>query len=167
MTVEFTIEPLGAGLGRKEFCSGVAPLDRYLREFASQDIRRRVSNCFIARDRAGKIAAFYTFAAGSLPLFDIPEDERKKLPRYGILPAALIGRLAVDLNFRGRGLGAALVVDAARKSSNAEQAVFALIVDAKDQQAAAFYEHLGFRRFNSRPASLYVPVATVMAALEG
>ncbi len=166
MTGEFTIEPLGAGLGRKEFASGVAPLDRYLHEFASQDIRRRISNCFVARDGAGKIAAYYTFAAGSVPLLDIAEDERKKLPRYGVMPAGLIGWLAVDENFRGRGLGGALIIDAARKASISEQAVFALIVDAKDEQAAGFYKHLGFRAFVSRPMSLYVPVATVLAGLE-
>jgi len=165
VTAEFTIEPLGAGIGRKDFASGVAPLDRYLHEFASQDIRRRISNCFVARDGAGKIAAYYTFAAGSVPLLDIAEDERKKLPRYGVLPAGLIGRLAVDQNFRGRGLGGALIVDAARKSSMSDQAVFALIVDAKDEQAAKFYKHLGFRPFISRPMSLYVPVATVLAGL--
>lgn len=166
MTGGFTIEPLGAGLGRKEFSSGVAPLDRYLHEFASQDIRRRISNCFVARDGEGKIAAYYTFAAGSVPLLDIVEEERKKLPRYGVLPAGLIGRLAVDQNFRGRGLGGALIIDAARKSSISDQAVFALIVDAKDDQAAAFYKHLGFQPFISRPMSLYVPVATLLATLD-
>jgi ribosomal protein S18 acetylase RimI-like enzyme len=162
---EFTIEPLGAGLGRKEFSSGVAALDRYLHEFVTQDIRRRISNCFVARDGAGKIAAYYTFAASSVPLLDIPEEERRKLPRYAVLPASLIGRLAVDQNFRGRGLGGALIMDAARKSAHSEQAVFALIVDAKDEQAAAFYKHLGFRAYNSRPMSLFVPVATILAAL--
>ncbi len=166
MTLEFTIVPLGSGLGRKAFSSGVAPLDRYLHEFASQDIRRRVSNCFVARDGAGNIAAYYTLAASSVPLLDIPEPERKKLPRYGVLPASLIGRLAVDEKFRGRGLGGALIMDAARKCSMSAQAVFAIIVDAKDEQAASFYEHLGFRPYSSRPMSLYLPLATLLASLE-
>jgi GNAT superfamily N-acetyltransferase len=165
VTAEFTIEPFGAGLGRKDFFSGVAPLDRYLHEFASQDIRRRISNCFVARDGSGKIAAYYNLAAGSVPLIEIAEEERKKLPRYGVLPAGLIGRLAVDENFRGMGLGGALIIDAARKSSISDHAVFALIVDAKDEQAASFYEHHGFRPFISRPMSFYVPVATVLAGL--
>jgi hypothetical protein len=98
--VRFTIEPLGAGQGRKAFSSGTAPLDRYLHEIATQDIKRRLSNCFIARDKHGKIAGYYTFAASSVPLLELPENETKRLPRYGVLPAGLIGRLAVDQNFR-------------------------------------------------------------------
>jgi ribosomal protein S18 acetylase RimI-like enzyme len=165
VTARFTIEPLGAGQGRKAFASGTAPLDRYLHEIATQDIKRRLSNCFVARDEHGTIAGYYTFAAGSVPLLELPESETKRLPRYGVLPAGLIGRLAVDHNFRGQGLGSMLVIDAARRASAAETAIFALIVDAKDEQAAGFYRHLGFHIFASRSLSLYIPVATVLAAL--
>lgn len=165
MSGEFSIELLGAGHKKKEFSSGVAPLDRYLHELAAQDMRRRVSNCFVACNDSGEIAAYYTFAAGSLPLTDLPADETKRLPRYGVFPAGLIGRLAVDQRFRGRRLGSALVMDAARRASTSDQAVFALIVDAKDDQAVAFYRHLGFRPFNSRPMSLFMPIATLLVAL--
>jgi ribosomal protein S18 acetylase RimI-like enzyme len=161
---EFAVELLGAGHKRKEFSSGVEPLDRYLRELATQDMRRRISNCFVACNDAGTIAAYYTFAAGSLPLADLPADETKRLPRYGVFPAGLIGRLAVDERFRGLRLGSALVMDAARRASTADSAIFALIVDAKDEQAVSFYQHLGFRPFNSRPMSLFMPIATLSAA---
>jgi len=165
VTGEFKVEPLGAGIGRKSFCCGVPQLDRYLHEIATQDIRRRLSNCFVARDAKGRIAAYYTFAAGSVPLLDLPEDETKRLPRYAVLPAGLIGRLAVDQSFRGRGLGGALILDAARRGAAAEPAIFALIVDAKNEQAVRFYEHLGFRPFLSRPMSLYLSIKTILAAL--
>lgn len=79
----------------------------------------------------------------------------------------MIGRLAVDHRFRGQGLGGALVMDAAVRAARAEAAIYALVVDAKDETAAAFYEHLQFRRFASRPGSLFLPVATALAALSG
>jgi len=164
VTARFSIEALGAGQGRKEFLSGTAPLDRYLHEIASQDIKRRLSNCFVVRNEQGKIAGYYTFAAGNVPLLELPESETKRLPRYGVLPTGLIGRLAVDQNFRGQGIGSMMVIDAARRASVADSAIFALIVDAKDDQAAGFYRHLGFQPFNSRPMSLFIPVATVLAA---
>jgi GNAT superfamily N-acetyltransferase len=162
----FTVEPLGVGHNRKIFSCGVAALDRYLHELATQDIRRRVSNCFVACDEAGAVAAYYTFAAASFPLSDLPPEETKRLPRYGVLPAGLIGRLAVDQHFRGRRLGSALVIDAARRAAGADPAIFALVVDAKDESAAAFYEHLEFRRFVSRPMSLYLPIATALKAMQ-
>jgi GNAT superfamily N-acetyltransferase len=163
---EFTVEPLGAGHNRKGFSCGMAALGRYLHELASQDIRRRISNCFVACAADGTVAAYYTFAATSFPLSDLPPDETKRLPRYGVLPAGLIGRMAVDQRFRGRRLGSALIIDAARRAAGADPAIFALIVDAKDDAAAAFYEHLEFRRFLSRPMSLYLPIATAMKAVQ-
>ena len=162
----FTVEPLGAAHNRQAFACGVAALDRYFHELATQDIRRRVSNCFVASDAAGMIAAYYTFAATSLPLSDLPAEEAKRLPRYAVLPAGLIGRLAVDQRFRGRRLGSALVIDAVRRAAGADPAIFALVVDAKDAAAVAFYEHLDFHRFVSRPMSLYLPIATALRAFE-
>lgn len=160
------IEPLRAAHDRQEFSSGVAALDRYLHELATQDMRRRISNCFVACDAARTIAAYYTFAAASLPLTDLSPEERKRLPRYGVVPAGLIGRLAVDQRFRGRGLGGVLIIDAVRRAAAADPAIFALIVDAKDDSAVAFYEHLQFRRFLSRPQSLYLPIATALKAID-
>jgi ribosomal protein S18 acetylase RimI-like enzyme len=162
----FRIDPLGAAHNRKEFTCGVAALDRYLQELAMQDVRRRVSNCFVACDSAGMIAAYYTFAATSFPLSDLPPEETKRLPRYGVLPAGLIGRLAVDQHCCGQGLGGALVIDAVRRAAGADPAIFALVVDAKDETAVAFYEHLAFRRFISRPMSLYIPIATALKAVD-
>lgn len=159
MTEAFTFEPLGANHDRTAFSCGVPALDRYLRELATQDVRRRVSNCFVAIDPAGRIAGYYTFAATSLPLTELPPDQAKRLPRYPLFPACLIGRLAVDQRLRGQGLGSQLIVDAIARAMRAEPAIFALIVDAKDEAALGFYEHLGFQRFASRPMTLYLPLA--------
>lgn len=165
MTQGFRIEALTPVHPRKNFTSGSAPLDRYLHDLATQDIKRRVSNCFIAIDDAGVIAGYYTFAAASFPLTELSAEETKRLPRYALLPAGLIGRLAVDQRFQGQKLGGALVMDAALRAARAEPAIFALIVDAKDEKAIGFYQHLGFRRFASKPTSLFLPIATALQAL--
>ena len=159
MTGTFTVEALGATHDRASFSCGVPALDRYLRELATQDIRRRVSNFFIALDATEKIAGYYTLAATSLPLTELPPEQAKRLPRYPSFPACLIGRLAVDQGFRGRGLGSSLIVDALARAMRAEPAIFALIVDAKDEVAVGFYGHLGFHRFASRPMTLFLPIA--------
>jgi ribosomal protein S18 acetylase RimI-like enzyme len=165
VTPRFRIEALSSAHDRAGFSCGAEPLDRYLRELASQDIKRRVSNCFVALDDHGAIAGYYTFAATSLPLTELSPEETKRLPRYALLPAGLIGRLAVDLSFQGQRLGGALVMDAAARAARGDPAIFALIVDAKDEGAVAFYEHLQFRRFASRPMTLFLPIATALHAL--
>jgi ribosomal protein S18 acetylase RimI-like enzyme len=159
VTEAFTFEPLGANHNRATFSCGVPALDRYLRELATQDVRRRVSTCFVALDSNGKIAGYYTFAATSLPLTELPPDQARRLPRYPSFPACLVGRLAVDQRFCGQGLGSQLIVDAIARAVRAEPAIFALIVDAKDGVALGFYEYLGFQRFASRPMTLYLPIA--------
>ena len=101
----------------------------------------------------------------AFPSQSLSDPEKKRLPRYPLMPAGLIGRLAIDQGFSGQGLGSALVVDAAVRASRSDPAVFALVVDAKDESAAAFYRHLEFRQFESRPLSLFVTVATILQAL--
>jgi len=165
VTEGFSIEGLNSAHNRKGFSSGVEPLDRYFRELVTQDVKRRMSNCFVALDAAGVIAGYYTFAAASLPLTELSADEKQRLPRYALLPAGLIGRLAVDQKYQGRGLGSALIMDAAARATRAEPAIFALIVDAKDDQAVTFYQRHQFRSFVSRPASLFLPIATALQAL--
>ena len=164
MTQRFRIEALSAH-DRAGFSNGVEPLDRYLRELATQDIKRRVSNCFVALADDDVIAGYYTFAATSLPLTELSPEETKRLPRYALLPAGLIGRLAVDQRFQGRHLGGALVMDAVARAARGDPAIFALIVDAKDETAVTFYEHLQFRRFASKPMTLFLPLATALQAL--
>ena len=161
----FSIEALNSAHNRTGFSSGIEPLDRYFRELVTQDVKRRVSNCFVALDAAGAIAGYYTLAAASLPLTELSADEKQRLPRYALLPAGLIGRLAVDQKYQGQRLGSALIMDAAARAARAEPAIFALIVDAKDESAIAFYQRHEFRRFASKPASLFLPIGTALQAL--
>lgn len=165
MTGSFFIETLGPSHDRASFHSGVAPLDRYLREQATQDVRRRAASCFVALEAPeAKIAGYYTLAAGGIPLTDLPESLAKRLPRYPSVPVARLGRLAVDQAYRGRKLGSALLWDAGMRALRSEVAVFALVVDAKDEQAKAFYRHHGFMALESQPMQLVLSLATFAKA---
>jgi len=126
-----------------------------------------VTACFVAVEQGGGVlAGYYTVASSSVPLTDLPEQVTKKLPRYPSVPAVRMGRLAVDQRFRGKGLGAAMLADALQRSMQAEIAAYALVVDAKDEQAAAFYRHHGFLAFNDDPLALFLPLATAQDLLE-
>lgn len=153
-----------AAYDRSTFDSGSPPLDRYLREQVTQDIRRRVAACFVALTDEQRIAGYYTLATASVPLADLPGDITRRLPRYAAVPAIRMGRLAVDRAFKGQGLGGALLVNALRRAAGSEIAAFALIVDAKDDQAAAFYRHYGFIELADSPRRLFLPLATVQAS---
>ena len=156
----FQVVPLNHEHDRASFTSGTESLDGYFRQHVSQDIRRRVTACFVALSEEQRIAGFYTLASTSVLLNDLPEPLGKKLPRYPLLPAVRMGRLAVDLNFRGIGLGGALLADAFTRTLRSEIAAYALVVDAKDDSAAAFYRHHGMIPFSNQPLTLFLPLAT-------
>jgi ribosomal protein S18 acetylase RimI-like enzyme len=162
----FRIALLEAEHDRSGFACGSMPLNRYLREQASQDIRRRVAACFVALADDERIAGYYTLASSSIPLTDMPAATVKKLPRYPTVPAVRMGRLAVDLGFKGVGLGAALLADALERPHRSEIASYALVVDAKDEEAAAFYLHHGFIALSDARRTLFLPMATWSAALK-
>jgi ribosomal protein S18 acetylase RimI-like enzyme len=164
VTEQVVIEPLGSH-DRETFACGVSALDRYFREQVTQDIRRNVTNCFVAVGAdSGLIAGYYTLAASSAQFSDLPLDITKRLPRYPALPAVLLGRLAVDQRFRGRGLGAVLLANAALRAIQSAPAVFTLLVDAKDENAVAFYRHHGFASLPSNSRRLFLPTASARAA---
>lgn len=157
----FRLAPLDAAHARAEFNSDSEPLNRYLREQATQDIRRRVAACFVALADGQRIAGYYTLASASLLLADLPASISKRLPRYPTVPAVRMGRLAVDRAFKGQGLGGALLADALDRAARSEIAAFALVVDTKDEAAAAFYRHHGFISLPDSPLTLFLPLATV------
>jgi GNAT superfamily N-acetyltransferase len=156
----FVVVSLDATHDRTEFNSGSVPLDRYLREQVTQDIRRRVAACFVALAEGSRVAGYYTLASASLMLSDLPVDIGKKLPRYPTVPAVRMGRLAVDQAFKGQGLGGALLADALHRAARSEIGVYALMVNAKDETAAAFYRHHGFIALPDSPKTLFLPLAT-------
>lgn len=160
----FRVVPLERHHDRAPFDSGSEPLDRYFRDQVTQDLRRRVTACFVALTRESRIAGFYTLASASVLLADLPEPLAKKLPRYPSVPAVRLGRLAVDQAFQGQGLGGALLADASARTLRAEIAAYALVVEAKDEAAAAFYLHHGFVRLPDQALTLFLPLATARDA---
>ncbi|MBU6503748.1 MAG: GNAT family N-acetyltransferase [Burkholderiales bacterium] len=159
--VPFQLVPLDAAHDRAAFHSESEALNRYLREQATQDIRRRVAACFVALADGRRIAGYYTLASASLLLTELPARIGKKLPRYPTVPAVRMGRLAVDQAFKGQGLGGALLADALDRAANSQIAAFALMVDAKDEAAEAFYRHHGFIALPDSLRTLFLPLATV------
>ncbi|MCE2984382.1 MAG: GNAT family N-acetyltransferase [Burkholderiales bacterium] len=157
----FSLALLDATHDRTTFRSDSEPLNRYLREQVTQDIRRRVAACFVAITDEQRIAGYYTLASASILLVDLPTNMSKKLPRYPTVPAVRMGRLAVDRAFKGQGLGGALLADALDRAARSEIAAFALFVDAKDKVATNFYQHHGFIALPNSPRSLFLPLSTV------
>lgn len=101
MTARFQLEQLFRS--RSVHLFGVEPLDRYLRRQASQDVKRKLSAGYVATERTtGRLAGYYTLSAASIALADVPLALQRKLPRYPTVPAARIGRLAVDQAFQGQ-----------------------------------------------------------------
>jgi ribosomal protein S18 acetylase RimI-like enzyme len=162
--VAYRVCPLDPELDRSGFSCGVGALDRYFRERVTQDIRRRVATCFVALDEHGQAAGFYTLAAASVLLSDLPETIVKKLPRYPSIPAIRMGRLAIHESAQGQGLGSALLADALSRCMGSEIAAFALVVDAKNDAASAFYQHHGFLPLSSQARTLFLPLATARKA---
>lgn len=158
---KFRVAPLDAEHDRDTFSSGSQPLDRYFQQQVTQDVRRRVTACFVALTSERRIAGYYTLAAASMLLNDLPSGIGKKLPRYPLVPAVRLGRLAVDQDFKGLGLGGALLADAMNRAAHSEIAAYAMVVDAKDKKAAAFYQHHGFIPLPNSPFTLFLPLATV------
>jgi predicted GNAT family N-acyltransferase len=159
----YRIEPLGDQHDRTAFSCGVEPLDRYFRTQAGQDNRKRIASCFVLVAEDGAAAGYYTLSATGIALADLPPNLARKLPRYPLVPAVLMGRLAVDSRRRGQGLGEFLLFDAFSRTLRSEIASYAFVVDAKDDAAQAFYERYGFMRLPSAGRRLFLPLAEIAA----
>jgi ribosomal protein S18 acetylase RimI-like enzyme len=154
---QFDIEIL-AKHNRTGFLCGVDTLDKYFQEQVTQDVKRRAATCYVAVEAISRqIAGFYTLSAASIPLTDIPEHLKKKMPRYPSVPVARLGRLAVAEQFKGQKLGAALLWDAIERAKSSALAAVALVVDAKDETAKNFYLHYEFTAYGSLPLQLILP----------
>jgi GNAT superfamily N-acetyltransferase len=159
----FVIVPLSGNHDRASFTCGVEPLDRYLRRQASQDVRRRVASCFVIVEVAtGAAAGYYTLAATSVLLRELPETIAAKLPRYPTVPAVLLGRLAVAGSFHGRKIGAVLLADAVSRAARADVASFAVVVDPKDHTARRFYQRHGFLDLPEPERRMFMPIESAL-----
>lgn len=153
------VEGLAGQHDRSAFESGVEPLDRYFRVQAGQDARKNMAAPFVLVLPDGVIGGYYTLSATAIQLGELPETTVRKLPRYPLVPATLLGRLAVDRRHQGKGYGRFLLADALHRAVRSEIASFAVIVDAKDEEARRFYERESFLPFPDQPMKLFRPMA--------
>lgn len=161
------IEPLGKKHDRAAFSCGNESLDRYIGQQASQDARRHVAAPFVAVAQAGdtRILGYYTLSAFAVDLGALPESTARKLPHYPLVPATLLGRLAINQGQQGRGLGEFLLMDALRRAheQSSQIASAAVIVDAIDESAHRFYRHFDFIAFPDRTDRLFLPMQDIAA----
>ena len=166
MSSPYRIEPLGKQHDRSGFQCGTEALDRYLKQQARQDAEKYVAAPFVLlAPPAPGVLGYYTLSAAMVDVSDIAPDLAKSLPRFPQLPVTLIGRLAVDVSLHGQGRGAFLLMDALHRSWQraTEIAAMAVVVDAKDEAAAAFYQHFDFTALQRDPRRLYLSMKKVAA----
>jgi GNAT superfamily N-acetyltransferase len=154
---------------RASFSCGDPTLDDWFRKRASQDDKRNVARVFVAVDRAHNhtVVGFYSLSAFTIVLDSLPADLGRKLPRYDSIPAALIGRLARAESVRDQGIGELLLADAIKRILSVDEtlAVYAIVVDAKNDRATKFYRSFGFSPFPASPRRLFLLTSSARAAL--
>jgi GNAT superfamily N-acetyltransferase len=158
------VEPLTKTHERSEFRCGSDALDRYLAQQAHQDAEKQVAAPFVlVSPPSPAVLGYYTLSASLIKVGDIDPNLAKKLPRYLELPVTRIGRLAVDVALKGQGSGAFLLMDALHRSLThaAQIAAMAVVVDAKDEAASAFYRRFDFVHLQTNSRRLYIPMKTV------
>jgi predicted GNAT family N-acyltransferase len=132
----------------KEFTCGSPMLDNYLKHQASQDIKKKLTACFVYTEHeVNLVKGYYTLSNNSIPSNLIPVSFRKQIPKsYSSIPATLLGRLAVDIKYQGQGMGKALLIDALKRSFLISKSIgsFAVVLDPLDREAEKFYEKYGF-----------------------
>ena len=162
---EWVIERLREDHNRADFSCGNASLDRYLKEQAGQDLRRGCATPFVLVSERGDttVLGYYTLSSYGIDVGELPPDVVKKLPRYPLIPATLLGRLAVDRRFQAQGIGEFLLLDALHRAlvQSSEIATAAVVVDAIDAGAVKFYQHFGFVRFPAIASRLFLPMKAV------
>ena len=164
---KFSIEPLAKHHNREDFSCGNEELDRYFKIVASQDRKRNIAVPYVIVNlENSQIIGYYTLSMTSIDLGELPNSIAKKLPKYRLIGVTLIGRLAVDKNYKGMGWGKLLVMDALYKSLEASKQVasFAVVVDAIDEQAVKFYQRFDFQTFPEQPLKLFRTMKNIAQA---
>lgn len=160
----YRVEALGKQHDRSGFTCGSEPLDKYLEVQAGQDARKHVAATFVlCEGNNNTVLGFYTLSAVSVDIGAWPENVAKKLPRYPVIPATLLGRLAIDRQLQGRGAGEYLLMDALHRSllTSRQVASVAVVVDAKDSRAAGFYKRYDFTPLVDPPIRLFLPMSVI------
>jgi GNAT superfamily N-acetyltransferase len=167
---DYAVEPLGTQHDRSGFSCGIESLDTYLKTQATQDMRRKANAVFVLATQSspGEILGYFTLCAYTLSQGVVPEAARKRIPRYPLVSATLIGRLAIATRRQAQGLGSLLLARALRKAYDNASVVGSsmVVVDAIDERAARFYAAHGFTRLPESPR-LVIPMRLIGNMVEG
>ena len=162
-------EVLSARHRKKEFSCGKDMLDNYLHKQANQEIKRKLSVCFVLPDQENNlIKGYYTLANNSISQELVLPRYRKKFPRsYTSIPTTLLGRLAVDGRYQKQGIGKLLLIDALRRSYEISKSIgsFAVVVDPLDKDAEKFYKQYGFIKLPDS-GKMFLPMGTIKTLFE-
>lgn len=162
--MSYSTEPLDSTHKKKDFSCGKDLLDNYLHTQAKQDVKKRLAACFILATDDHQVQGYYTLSSASIKKDRLSEEIRKRLPpAYNDLPATLLGRLAVDTAYKGKGLGALLLIDALKRSYDASVnsvGSMAVIVDPIDAGAVRFYQKYGFIALPDS-GKMFLPMETI------
>ena len=151
---------------RSSFFCGVPELDDYLRRQASQDARRKVAAPFVMVDDGRRILGYYTLSAYGVRVTELPPDLIRKLPKYPLIPATLLGRLAVSRDHQGQKLGTLLLMDALHRSwrNSTQVASVGVMAEAIDEAARRFYLHHEFVPIPEHPRKVFLAMRTIAKA---
>jgi len=150
---------------RAAFSCEQESLDRYLKEHATQEIKKRVAAVYVLTPDSKTITGYYTLSQYAIDAGDLPPElvQQLHLPKYDRLPATLLGRLARSKEFKGHGLGELPLMGALKRALEHSRniASVAVVVDAIDENARAFYRRYGFVEIPNHPNRLFMPMKTV------
>ena len=167
--MSYLTEPLDSKHDRGNFSCGKEILDNYFWQQAKQDVKRKLSACIVLVDKeTEKISGYYTLSSNSISNDLIPDSFKKKLPKsYLSLPTILIGRLAIDKNFQGMGVGRILLIDSLKRCFDTSNSIgfFAVIVDPLDNEAEIFYAKYGFVKLPDS-GKMFLPMKTISELFE-
>lgn len=156
------IEKLSKSHSKESFECGIEELNRYLKLQAKQDMEKFISVAYVAYDyENSNIMGYYTLSSNSIDLGKLPEEMIKRLPKYPIVPTTLLGRLAISNSYKGRGLGEHLLMDAIHKTYTCGLGSFAMVVDAKNDNAKRFYEKYDFQSFHDNQFKLFLTMKKI------
>jgi len=165
--MEYLTIPLNVSHKKQLFDCGNEQLNIYLHRQAKQDVKRKLSTCFILPDLEGNVKGFYTLSNGGIPRNDLPQNIAKKLPKsYHSIPITLLGRLAIAKEFQGQNLGKLLLIEALTRSYKASETLgsIAVIVDPINEQAKLFYQKYSFIQLPSSDR-MFLPMKTISSLL--
>ncbi|MBN2661232.1 MAG: GNAT family N-acetyltransferase [Tannerellaceae bacterium] len=165
--MQFQLVPITKALSKASFDCGNPSLNEFFRLYALKNDKLSIGKTLIGLVDKKHVTGYLTINTAQITTEDLPEEARKKLPRYPV-PAFRIGRLAVDKKYQGAGIGSRLLKHALLKAVEISEVVglYAVIVDAIDEKAKAFYEKFGFIAFEEKPLTLFLPITTLKAAMK-